>query len=239
MFNFQEIGDGTVRAHQNVYQLQLPTIAQGYANAQIDNYAGKSRRVYPCRPTIHLSLYAKFSHAEINGTAGFGFWNAPYGDPTLRTPTFPNALWFFYASSPNDLPFLLGQTGWFAATIAVNWWQTFLAPLALLNWLPNVQPHLWPRLTRLLGIRVARVPVDLAQWQRYEINWLPQRTIFRVNSATLLNTTISPKIPLGFVAWIDNQYLIATPRGRFGSGVLEIKLPQQLYIRALQISSRS
>ncbi len=231
MFNIQSIGGGLVDARANEYQLQLPVIQHGYANAQIDDYAGTRRSHYPHRQPIVLSLQAKFSSGDIVGTAGFGFWNAPYGDPTHRFPTFPKAVWFFYAASPNHLPFLHGQTGWFAATIDVSGWQTLLAPIALFNWLPKIQPHLWPRLTRLLGIRMARVPADATTWHYYQLKWVPRQTTFSVDGRLLLATEVSPKSPLGFVAWIDNQYLIATPKGRFGAGTVATEFPQALHLR--------
>ena len=65
-------------------------------------------------------MRARFSHTagELRGTAGFGFWNAPYGDPTQRRAALPAALWFFFASATNDLPFAPPPGhGWFAATL--------------------------------------------------------------------------------------------------------------------------
>ena len=65
------------------------------------------RRDFPHFPGTELSLRARFSHPAntLKGTAGFGFWNAPFGDPTVRWPALPQATWFFFASEPNDLPF--------------------------------------------------------------------------------------------------------------------------------------
>ncbi len=45
-----------------------------------------------------------------------------------------------------------------------------------------------------------------------------------------------PPGPLGFVAWIDNQYAIATPRGDFGFGTLDAG-PQWLELAHVRISS--
>ena len=44
---------------------------------------------------------------------------------------------------------------------------------------------------------------------------------FAVDGATVLETDRAPRGPLGFVAWVDNQYMIATPRGRLGWGLLD------------------
>ncbi len=36
----------------------------------------------------------------------------------------------------------------------------------------------------------------------------------------MLDTDRSPHGPLGFIAWIDNQYAIVTPQGRLGWGIV-------------------
>ena len=94
----------------------------GYADAQIDDYGNCSRRRgFLWRAGVSLQLEARFSHQSgmLQGTAGFGFWNAPFADPTMKWPALPQAVWFFYASPPSDLPLPVygeGQ-GWFVGTI--------------------------------------------------------------------------------------------------------------------------
>ena len=234
MLNVQEINGGQVTQTEERTVLTLPPVENGYTNAQIDDYAGLRRRSYLHRPTRHLSLRASFNHTV--GTAGFGFWNAPYGDPATRTPALPKAVWFFSATEPNHLPFLHGQTGFFAATIDVKPQHALLAPLALANWLSGVEPRLWPKLTRLLGIRFARVGVASAETHHYTINWQPDKTTFAVDGRIVLTTSVSPNRPLGFVAWVDNQHLIATPKGRFGAGISPVEHSQQMILEQLTIS---
>ena len=88
-------------------ELSLNRSDTGYADAQLDDYGGLKRRDYPWRQATRMDLRAKFSHPEdeLVGTAGFGFWNAPFGDPSARWPALPQASWFFFASQPSDLPF--------------------------------------------------------------------------------------------------------------------------------------
>jgi hypothetical protein len=37
----------------------------------------------------------------------------------------------------------------------------------------------------------------------------------------MLETDRPPRGPLGLVAWVDNQWMVATPHGRFGWGLLQ------------------
>lgn len=240
-----EINGGTVTA-DSTWRLSLSPLLTGYANAQLDDYGnGRSRRHYPWQPGLSMSLQARFSHNadELVGTAGFGFWNAPFGDPTIPFPALPQATWFFYASPPNDLPLASegsGQ-GWFAATIDATTWQAWaMAPLAplvlLLNQLHQLRRLIWPKVQQGLGISFMPIKNDLQQWHEYKLSWQPNGCAFYVDGDCLLRTKHSPRGPLGFVCWIDNQYMIATSNGRFRSGTLPVSTPQWLEIDNLHIT---
>lgn len=55
-------------------------------------------------------------------------------------------------------------------------------------------------------------------WHTYTLEWRRDESIFWVDDKLVLRTTQSPTHSLGFVAWIDNEYALMTPRGtlRFG-----------------------
>jgi hypothetical protein len=193
-----------------------------------------------------MDLRARFSHpeGELVGTAGFGFWNAPFGDPTVRWPTLPQANWFFYASRPSDLPFpeVGPGRGWFVATLdAVTPWMTILAPLALpILALNNIQPlrqRTWPAIRRPLRISHAPIELSMVEWHHYQLEWRPGGCRFLADDVPILETDCSPRGPLGFVCWLDNQYLAATPQGRFRWGTLPIRQRQWLEIADLRLES--
>jgi hypothetical protein len=48
-------------------------------------------------------------------------------------------------------------------------------------------------------------------------------------------TNTVPQNSLGFIAWMDNQYMIATPQGYFKSGLSAIKQPQALVLSEILI----
>lgn len=218
-------------------RLTLPPTARGYADAQVDDYHGRRRRDYLWRPGTELRLRARFSHpaGELVGTAGFGFWNAPFGDPTVGGPALPQAAWFFYASAPTDLPLAPAGPGrgWFAATLdAASGRALSLIPLApavlALNQSWWFRQRLWPAVQRRLSISYAQLDGDLTQWHDYQLLWRPQGCLFIVDGREVLRTRHSPRGPLGFVGWLDNQYLVATPRGRLAWGTLPTAAEQWL-----------
>lgn len=226
-------------------KLLLPPTAQGYADAQIDDYGpAAGRRHYPWSPGTSLSLRARFSHGsdDLKGTAGFGFWNAPFGDPTVRRPALPQAVWFFFASHPSDLPFAAsgpGQ-GWFAATIDAGTSCALLtAPLApavlLMNQSRRARARLWPWLRRRLQISFAPIESPMDRWHVYQLLWTPDGCTFSIDGELVLQTAYSPRGPLGFVCWIDNQYMVATAHGRFRWGTLATTDTQSLQIADLQL----
>jgi hypothetical protein len=223
----------------------LPPVPAGYTDAQIDDYGGKGRRSYPWRPDTRLSVEARFSPGDGRqvGTAGFGFWNAPFGPGTGLLPALPQAAWYFYGSPRNNLPLApLGEqgNGWFAATIDARATSALMsAPLTplilLLNQLAPLRRRVWPAVRSALRISFARLPQRMDEWHLYELDWTRQGCTFRVDGTPVLRTPHSPRGPLAFVAWIDNQYLAATPTGRFRWGTEQSLQRQCLTLRGLRL----
>ncbi len=240
-----ESGGGRVSGG-DMLRFTLPPSGLTYADAQLDDHGGARPpgvARFAHRPGLALSLRARFSHtaAELHGTAGFGFWNAPYGDPTQRRPALPAAVWFFFASATNDLPFAPPPGhGWFAATLDATAPRALaMAPLApavlLLNQFAPLRRRLWPAVRRRLGIHAAPLAVDLRQWHDYRLEWQSDGCRFWVDGAAVLITPTAPRGALGFVCWLDNQYLVLTPRGRFRAGVLAVAQEQWLEVADLAI----
>ncbi|MEM8860627.1 MAG: hypothetical protein AAGD96_20085 [Chloroflexota bacterium] len=252
-FRKLEINGGTVIGDSAV-RLNIPPTQSGYTNAQIDDYGGRRRQEYIWRPDQHislsvsLSLEARFSHPAnaLEGTAGFGFWNAPFGDPTMPWPTLPKATWFFLSAPPGDLPLNPdgpGQ-GFFASTLDATTFKAIsLAPLAppvvLLNQLSGFKKRVWPRVQQALGMSYQQLDhINITEWHDYELNWRPDGCIFSVDGNIVLKTDQSPKGPLGFVCWIDNQYMAVTPTGRMSAGSRPIVKSQWLEIRNVSIQKQ-
>jgi hypothetical protein len=165
-----------------------------------------------------------------------------------RLPALPRAVWFFYASAPSDmkLDFHTPGHGWKAASIdaqragALVW-----APMApLLVPLMNLGPlyrSIWPHIQRALRIREAAMPVDMTQWHTYVLHWGKEYSRFRLlgegasPSGTILAAP-SPRGPLGFVMWQDNQYLVLTPWGRIKWGLLDVPSRQWMEVDYLEIA---
>jgi len=228
------------------------TSALRYTDAQIDDTQRLARRAFLWRPPLRLAVRARFSHPGpplvegagiLRGTAGFGFWNDPFLMTGLRVPTLPRAIWFFYASPPSNMKLDLRTPGygWKAATIdALRWPAFFLAlsaPLAVP--LMNVRPlyrRLWPVLQRVLRVAEAPVEAPMTEWHTYAIEWGSRSARFSVDDTAVLATDCSPRGPLGLVIWLDNQYLVATPWGRLGYGLLASEGRQWLELESVEIS---
>jgi hypothetical protein len=207
-----------------------------YTDAQIDDYDNMPRANYPWRPPLRMRVIARSSlpaatfrnhetSGTLQGTAGFGFWNYPFsvqGDILM----LPEAVWFFYASPPSNMALVPGIPGWgwkaqvvhsmqarslvaavpLAATIAFGLLTGKTRPAA--RWMQKVS-----------GAYEALLPVEMNEWHTYTLEWLRSEALFWVDDTLVLRSPQSPTRPLGFVAWLDNQYALATPRGvlRFGT----------------------
>jgi hypothetical protein len=244
-WNRHFVGVGTLDSTDSTLRFVLAgATRRTYSDAQIDDYQGLPRRRFPWRPPLRMAVRARFSHpaGELKGTAGFGFWNDPFMMTGARMPALPRALWFFYGSPPSNLKLDL-QTpgdGWKAATIdALRPIALLLAPLApLAVVLMNVPPLcriLWPPIQRAINVREAVVEAEMTQWHTYILEWGLERTRFCVDDEPVLEDAPSPRGSLGFVMWLDNQYMVVTPQGRFRWGLLDVPNRQWMEIERLAI----
>lgn len=215
-----------------------------YSDAQIDDYQGLSRCHFLWRPPLRMTVRARFSHSSggLCGTAGFGFWNDPFLMTGPRLPTLPRAVWFFYGSPPSNMKLALGILGhgWKAATIdALRPAALLLAPLALpavlLMNVPSLYRRLWPSIQRAINVQETVIDADMTEWHTYELTWREERASFGVDGESVLGDAPSPRGPLGFVVWLDNQYMVATPQGRLRWGLLDVPDRQWMEIDSLAI----
>lgn len=224
------LGAGRVELAGDGLQLRLPAVTgERYADAQITDYAGLPRRWFPWQPPLRLRVraWAAGGVERLVGTAGFGFWNDPFLPGRAAVPRLPRALWFFYAGPSNNMALAMGQpgNGWKAATFDASGPLFFgLLPWAIPGLLamrnPALYQTLWPIGQRALRVAEAHLPDDLLlESHEYMIEWLPERVTFTVDGSLVLVTNHSPRGPLGFIAWIDNQYAVVTPQGQFAWGL--------------------
>ncbi len=232
------IGGGSIRIADSALRMEFSSARPGqYVDAQIDDYGSRRRSDFPWRPPLRLEVRARSSLPAatgneavesshiLRGTAGFGFWNYPFsvrGDILM----LPEAVWFFYASPPSNMSLVPGMPGW-------GWKAQIVHSMrleALASTLPLGVSAAWARLSgqtrpaqrwmhRLTGAQEALLPVQMESWHTYILEWRHTEALFWADDTLVLRAPQPPTRPLGFVAWLDNQYAVATPRGtlRFGT----------------------
>ena len=252
-----EMGVGRLHVTDDGLRMELEeTSAQRYSNAQLDDYSALRASRYPWRPPLRMRVRARASRpAEpavspplggarwLRGTVGFGFWNAPFtlAGGGLR---LPEAVWFFGASSPSDMALTVGGIGygWKAQVIHSRRLDTLAAvgPMALTALWARVAGDDRPAahwMERLAGAHeqpLDATQADLREWRDYALEWRPDVARFSIDGQEVFAAPDPPQGPLGFVAWIDNQYAIATPRGQLRFGALDGP-PQWLELESLAI----
>ena len=86
-----------------------------------------------------------------------------------------------------------------------------------------------------LQISFQPIHESMTQWREYQLIWRETGCDFWVDGRLIHQTPFSPRGPLGFVCWIDNQYMVATANGRFRWGPIPVTTQQFLEVEALQI----
>ncbi len=245
--NWNTIGRaaGALRVDENTIRFITRRATAGqYSNAQIDDYQHLPRRKFLHRPPLTLTVQARFSHPanELHGTAGFGFWNDPFMMTGARVPTLPRAVWYFFASPPSDIPLAVGVPGfgWKAAAINALRLQFIallpLAPVAvpLMN-VPSLR-RLWRIGQQAAHICEKTIAAPMTDWHTYIIHWQKNAIRFMIDGQLFSDCNCAIPGPLGFVMWLDNQYMVAAPWGRFRWGTLA-SAEQWMEIRQLKIEN--
>lgn len=227
-----------------LWLLLHPGSGERYADAQLDDYGG-SRFVW--RPPVRLHVEARFSRSieELVGTAGFGFWNAGAAPGAMAGP--PSAVWFFFASPPSRValdPSDPGR-GWLAMVWRSpgGWGISLPEPAA--RALQRLLEH--PSLARMaiaagrrwMTVSQRSIPIDLTRWHQYGIRWHRKEVIFEVDGEEVYRVPFAPAGPLGFVAWIDNQFLVVDPSAGLSGGLLPVPAVQALALRQVEIQFAS
>jgi hypothetical protein len=246
-----QVGKGEVQPEADALRLTLfENDGRSYSDAQVDDYHVDGTMRW--RPPLTMTASARFSHPQrgLTGTAGFGFWNDPFGMTKIGGGTrwlprlrLPQALWFFFASPPSDMALAMGVpgNGWKAATInASTLLAKMLLPVAPLGMVACRMPwgyrRVWPLAQRVLKIDESLLPVAMDAWHDYRLEWRASGVRFVVDGEEVFQTRYSPRGPLGFVAWVDNQYMVATPQGRLRNG-LTATGEQWMEISALEVKA--
>lgn len=238
-----QIGAGTVRESQGSLILRVAGGCAGYSNAQITDYVYE-RLNFTWKPPLKLTVTA-WTTGDPLGTAGFGFWNHPFSPDLKRPPHLPRAIWWFFGSPPNDMRLAAGVpgSGWKAAMLdATRPSALLLAPFALPSILLMRVPALYARLWGVIqrGLRVSEHLLDpalLRERHTYALDWRRDGAAFSIDGRTIHETPFAPVGKTGFVAWIDNQYAVVTPQGRFGFGIIPVERDQALILEDVVIET--
>ncbi len=211
------VNGGRVERDGSRYRLVIPTVGEDtYADAQLDDYEHGQPRRFTNLPPQRLRVRARFSHGQMKGTSGFGFWNHPFSR-TGAVLAPPSNVWYFNGSAESDLRVARGASGHgFKAAMLNGGSMPFglarVAGLALGAALrvPPVARLMMAAGRAVVNAREALLELDMTQWHEYEIEWLDPVAVFRVDGALVLRAPRPPRIALGFAAWVDNYRATAS-----------------------------
>lgn len=230
-------GGGKLKISDSVLRMGYDSATQKkYTDAQIDDYTMLGRSDYLWKPPLRMTVRARSSHRAaistdtektngyLRGTAGFGFWNKPF---TMQGNLFtlPESIWFFYSAPPSNMMLVPGIPGWGWKAQSIHTMRVGAIPTAiplavtggygLLTGNSNPASR-WMK--RFAGANETVITEDMTKWHTYTLEWRKNESAFWIDGQLISRVAQAPTRPLGFVAWLDNEFAVATPRGelRFG-----------------------
>lgn len=232
-------GGGKLQISKSILRMGFKSARVGkYTDTQIDDYTTLSRSEHYWKPPLRMTVRARSSHSAatadstnktkdiLRGTSGFGFWNRPFSMQG-KWFTLPESVWFFYSAPPSNMALVPGISGWGWKSQVIHTTPlsvvTNTIPLILamvFGWITgNTKPAAhW--MQKFTGANEAIITEEMTKWHDYTLEWHRHESIFWVDKKLVLRVPRAPTKALGFVAWLDNEYAIATPNGelRFGKG---------------------
>ena len=188
-----------------------PAPGGSLSDAELNDFRLFARGRWPWRAPLRLTVRARASHdaEQLVGTAGFGFWNAPFtldGDAVDS----PQAGWFFHASPPSHMSMTAGGAGcgWRAQVLTATPVPGWMVTLGNVVWsLAPLRPLLYRAAQTQVGGGERLVDAPLSEWHTYRIDWQPTHITFWVDERQIHHVQARVRGPLGFVAWLDNSML--------------------------------
>ncbi len=206
------VGRAWVQEEDGVLRFAMgPAPARSLSDAELNDFRLFARGKWLWQPPLRMSIRARASHNadQLIGTAGFGFWNAPFalnGDASDA----PRAVWFFHASPPSHMSMSSNGegSGWRAQVLNAPRVPTWTIALGNLVWaIAPLRPLLYRAAQTQVSGGECLVSATLSEWHRYRLDWLPSRVDFFVDEQHIFSTQTRVRGPLGFVAWLDNSML--------------------------------
>jgi hypothetical protein len=233
------VGGGDLAITTDGLRLSLASAeADALSVAQFDEGQFVLQRGAGWRPPVRLAVRARWSHpaAVLTGTSGFGFWNDPWGPAGfVRSPAW---VWFAHYSPPSHVALSPGGSGHGPRGAALAAPQISKLGLLLGNLalrLPGVGRLATGAANRLVQTGDVPLDADLRAWHDYALDWTARGVTFSVDGVELGHAPAAPAGPLGFVAWIDNQWAALLPDGTAAGGYLAVAAEQWLDIGSLSI----
>lgn len=238
------IGHSAIEHEAGIARLVIDgAVANELSDAEIDDHRTAPRWDLHWAPPLTLTVRARFSHpaGELIGTAGFGFWNDPF-DWTGNVQAPPNAIWFFYASPHSDMSFVRGLRGhgWRAGFL--NGGKRDPVTMAVGNALfkvPGMDKLVFATAEKMMQAQECLLDeIDMTQWHEYKIEWCTHEAIFSIDAQERFRAPHPPNVPLGFVAWVDNNATTMGPGKEFSFARVAVPFREWMEVSFIKIEKQ-
>ena len=77
--------------------------------------------------------------------------------------------------------------------------------------------------------------IDMTQWHEYKIEWRAQEAVFWVDAQEKFRAKNPPNVPLGFVAWVDNNATTMGPGKEFSFARVAVPMREWMELSYVKI----
>ena len=235
------IGHSAIESSPGIARLVIDgAVADELSDAEIDDHRTAPRWNLHWTPPLTLTVRARFSHpaGELIGTAGFGFWNDPF-DWSGNVQAPPNAIWFFYASPSSDMSFVRGLRGhgWRAGFLNGGKADAFTMAVGNAVFkIPGMDKVIFATAEKMMNAQEYLLDeIDMTQWHEYKIEWRADEAVFWVDAQEKFRAKNPPNVPLGFVAWVDNNATTMGPGKEFSFARVAVPMREWMEVAYVRI----
>ena len=105
--------------------------------------------------------------------------------------------------------------------------------------LPGMDKLVFAAAEKMMGAQeILLDEIDMTQWHEYKIEWRADQAVFWVDGQEKFRAQNPPTVPLGFVAWVDNNATTMGPGKEFSFARVAVPTREWMEVSSIKIEKK-